>query len=204
MLPMRWAPASLWTHWSERGVLEFTKGRINASKVEYRTVRQTEKHTQIHAYIHAYIHLYFSIKENLTPLLGFHRRLWAIYSPLIHTLDKRRQVRNVLSMKYTKVPESSEERCDTQEDKARRSDETRQENEVRTQVGETARKDTGKKIQMAKPFKSWEHMCILWTRDVWKGGHSWTRILDSLSITRPEFPIQVSTCSLTHSPYRSV
>lgn len=29
----------------------------------------------------------------------------------------------------------AEERCDTQEDKARRSDETRQENEVRTQVG---------------------------------------------------------------------
>jgi hypothetical protein len=38
-------------------------------------------------------------------------------------------------MKYTKVPESSEERCDTQEDKLRRSDETRQENEVQTQVG---------------------------------------------------------------------
>ena len=89
----------------------------------------------MHTCIHAYIHLYFSIKENLTPLLGFHRRLWAIYSPLIHTLDKRRQVRNVLSMKYTKVPESSEERCDTQEDKLRRSDETRQENEVQTQVG---------------------------------------------------------------------
>ena len=35
---------------------------------------------------------------------------------MIHVLDKRTQVRNILRMKYTKVPEHSEERCDTQED----------------------------------------------------------------------------------------
>lgn len=44
-------------------------------------------------------------------------------------------MRNILSMKYTKVLECSEDRCGTQEDHARISDETRQEHEVQTQVG---------------------------------------------------------------------
>lgn len=53
---------------------------------------------------------------------------------MIHALDKRRQVRNILSIKYTRVPEHSEERWDTQEDDAE-PDETVQGSEVQIQVG---------------------------------------------------------------------